>query len=67
MAPGKLPGCSGSRNLHNNISDLRAQVAANQKVNVIAINLVATYFFACDCLDMYPKRTALQITTVVIF
>lgn len=30
--PGKLPGCSGSRNLHNNISDLRAQVAANQKV-----------------------------------
>ena len=33
-APGELPGCSGSRNLKNNISDLRAQVAANQKVSV---------------------------------
>lgn len=32
MAPAKFPGCSGSRNLHDNISDLRAQVAANQKV-----------------------------------
>ena len=32
MAPGNIPGCSGSRNLHDNLSDLRAQVAANQKV-----------------------------------
>ena len=32
MSPGKLPDCSGSRNLNDNISDLRAQVAANQKV-----------------------------------
>ena len=32
MAPSKHPGCSGTRNLHDNISDLRAQVAANQKV-----------------------------------
>lgn len=32
MAPGKLPGSSGTRNLHDNLSDLRAQVAANQKV-----------------------------------
>ena len=36
MAPGKLPGCSGSRNLHDNTSDLRAQVAANQKVSASA-------------------------------
>lgn len=36
MEPGKHPGCSGSRNLQDNISDLRAQVAANQK----GINLV---------------------------
>ena len=33
MAPAKLPGCSGSRNLNDNISDLRAQVAANQKAS----------------------------------
>ena len=32
MAPSKYPGCSGTRNLHDNLSDLRAQVAANQKV-----------------------------------
>ena len=32
MAPGKIPGSSGTRNLHDNLSDLRAQVAANQKV-----------------------------------
>lgn len=35
MAPAKFPGCSGSRNLHDNISDLRAQVAANQKVSAV--------------------------------
>ena len=33
MAPGQHPGCSGTRNLHDNLSDLRAQVAANQKVS----------------------------------
>ena len=32
MAPGQYPGSSGTRNLHDNLSDLRAQVAANQKV-----------------------------------
>ncbi|NXD87695.1 OPLA oxoprolinase, partial [Halcyon senegalensis] len=31
MAPGHVPGCSGTRNLQDNLSDLRAQVAANQK------------------------------------
>jgi 5-oxoprolinase (ATP-hydrolysing) len=36
MEPAKYPGCSGTRNLHDNISDLRAQVAANLK----GINLV---------------------------
>lgn len=34
-APGlvDVPGASGTRNLHDNLSDLRAQVAANQKVS----------------------------------
>ena len=32
MSPGKWPNSSGTRNLHDNLSDLRAQVAANQKV-----------------------------------
>ena len=34
-APAKFPGCSGTRNLHDNLSDLRAQVAANQKVQLV--------------------------------
>ena len=32
MEPAKYPGCSGTRNLHDNLSDLKAQVAANHKV-----------------------------------
>lgn len=31
LEPGKYPGCSGSRSLPANISDLKAQVAANNK------------------------------------
>lgn len=34
MAPSQYPGSSGTRNLYDNLSDLRAQVAANQKVGV---------------------------------
>lgn len=36
MEPAKYPGSSGTRNLSDNLSDLKAQVAANQKVNVLA-------------------------------
>lgn len=32
MAPASLPGSSGTRNLKDNLSDLKAQIAANQKV-----------------------------------
>ena len=32
MAPAKHEGCSGTRNLKDNISDLKAQIAANNKV-----------------------------------
>ena len=35
MASSKCLGCSGTRHLHNSISDLRAQVAANQKVLLV--------------------------------
>ncbi|KAF3768147.1 hypothetical protein M406DRAFT_345789 [Cryphonectria parasitica EP155] len=31
LEPGNFPGCSGSRNLGDNLSDLKAQVAANTK------------------------------------
>ena len=32
MAPAKRESCSGTRNLKDNISDLKAQIAANNKV-----------------------------------
>ena len=38
LAPGQIPGCSGTRNLQDNLSDLRAQVAANQKVTMTLID-----------------------------
>ncbi|XP_053571428.1 5-oxoprolinase isoform X2 [Bombina bombina] len=43
MAPGLIPGCSGTRNLHDNLSDLRAQVAANQKGIQLVNELIDAY------------------------
>lgn len=31
LLPSEYPGCSGTRNLSDNLSDLKAQVAANQR------------------------------------
>lgn len=42
-APSKIPGCSGTRNLHDNLSDLRAQVAANQKGIQLVGELIGQY------------------------
>ncbi|KAM8811123.1 5-oxoprolinase [Eudromia elegans] len=43
MAPGRVPGSSGTRNLHDNLSDLRAQVAANQKGIQLVGELIGLY------------------------
>ncbi|XP_067146152.1 5-oxoprolinase [Apteryx mantelli] len=43
MAPGLIPGSSGTRNLHDNLSDLRAQVAANQKGIQLVNELIGLY------------------------
>ncbi|MBN3271781.1 OPLA oxoprolinase, partial [Polyodon spathula] len=43
MAPSKFPGSSGTRNLHDNLSDLRAQVAANQKGIQLVGELIDSY------------------------
>ena len=47
MAPGKLadkiPGISGTRNLSDNLSDLKAQVAANNKGIGLVSDLIAEY------------------------
>lgn len=41
--PAKKPGCSGSRRLSDNISDLKAQLAANQKGISLIDNLVKEF------------------------
>lgn len=43
LAPACYPGCSGTRNLHDNLSDLRAQVAANQRGSQLVAELIDTY------------------------
>ena len=47
--PGSYPGCSPSRRIHDNIADLKAQVAANQK----GINLIHGLF------EEYQRETVL--------
>ncbi|XP_061463198.1 5-oxoprolinase isoform X2 [Rhineura floridana] len=43
MAPAHTRGSSGTRNLHDNLSDLRAQVAANQKGIQLVNELIGQY------------------------
>ncbi|KAL4631017.1 5-oxoprolinase isoform X1 [Arapaima gigas] len=43
MAPAQYPGCSGTRNLQDNLSDLRAQVAANRRGSQLVLQLIDSY------------------------
>ncbi|XP_025416669.1 5-oxoprolinase isoform X2 [Sipha flava] len=43
MAPASLPGSSGTRNLKDNLSDLKAQIAANQKGIYLVTELINSY------------------------
>ncbi|CAB0043698.1 unnamed protein product [Trichogramma brassicae] len=54
MAPGKIPGSSGTRNLSDNISDLKAQIAANQKGAQLVNELVQAY--GLDVVQAYMKH-----------
>ena len=45
MDPSKYPGCSGTRNLHDNLSDLKAQVAANHKVHSNIPCVLIMYYY----------------------
>ncbi|CAG2102314.1 unnamed protein product [Medioppia subpectinata] len=51
MSPGKHPGCSGTRTLSDNLSDLRAQVAANQKGISLVTELID--FYGLDVVQAY--------------
>ncbi|CAH0596910.1 unnamed protein product [Chrysodeixis includens] len=43
MRPAQEPGCSGTRNLADNLSDLKAQVAANQRGIQLVTELIDEY------------------------
>lgn len=41
--PAQFEGCSGSRNLRDNLADLNAQIAANQKGIQLLDDLIESY------------------------
>ncbi|GAA47518.1 5-oxoprolinase [Clonorchis sinensis] len=54
MAPAAYPGSSGTRNLSDNLSDLKAQVAANQKGVFLLMDLVEEY--GLEVVQAYMKH-----------
>lgn len=62
MAPGLIPGSSGTRNLHDNLSDLRAQVAANQKGIQLVNELIDLY--GLEVVQAYMAH--IQVSTQVL-
>ncbi|KAJ5619477.1 hypothetical protein N7510_003461 [Penicillium lagena] len=57
--PSKYDGCSGSRNLSDNISDLKAQIAANARGIALIQNLTEEYGLETVQMYMYEiQRTA---------
>ncbi|GIX83383.1 5-oxoprolinase [Caerostris extrusa] len=52
-APANLPGCSGTRNLSDNLSDLRSQVAANKKGIILVQEIISHY--GLDVVQSYMK------------
>lgn len=51
--PAKFPGCSGTRTLQENISDLKAQIAANNKGIRLVSDLIEEY--GLDVVQAYMK------------
>jgi len=51
MSSSQYPGCSGTRTLSDNLSDLRAQVAANQKGISLVTELID--FYGLDVVQAY--------------
>ena len=51
QAPGNYPGCSGTRLLADNLSDLKAQIAANQRGILLVTELID--FYGLDVVQAY--------------
>lgn len=54
LEPGKYPGCSGTRCLRDNISDIRAQIAANHRGAQLIHGLIKDY--GMDVVQFYMKE-----------
>ncbi|KAG8623020.1 hypothetical protein KVT40_007996 [Elsinoe batatas] len=61
--PARHPGCSGTRCLADNLNDLKAQIAANQK----GINLISTLIneYTLPVVDFYMRGIQLNAETSV--
>ncbi|GFR70176.1 5-oxoprolinase-like [Elysia marginata] len=59
QAPAQYPGSSGTRNLHDNLSDLRAQVAANHRGIKLITELINEY--GLEVVQAYMKH--IQVNT----
>ncbi|KAK2047661.1 hydantoinase B/oxoprolinase [Colletotrichum somersetense] len=54
MAPAKYPGCSGTRCLRDNISDIKAQAAANHRGSQLIHSLIDDY--GLDVVQFYMEE-----------
>ena len=43
VAPSRHPGCEGARSFQDNVTDIKAQAAANQKGNNLIASLIKEY------------------------
>lgn len=59
--PSKFDGCSGSRNISDNISDLKAQIAANARGISLIQNLIDEYSLEVVQLYMYAIQTTAEL------
>lgn len=59
--PSKFKGCSGSRNLSDNMSDLKAQIAANARGISLIQNLITEYSLKTVQLYMYAIQSTAEL------
>jgi N-methylhydantoinase B/oxoprolinase/acetone carboxylase alpha subunit len=64
MAPASLKGCSGSRNLRDSLSDLKAQVAANARGIELVQELIAEFSLGVWGLTMHCLGLCIGLTRV---
>lgn len=63
-APAQYPGCTGSRNLSDNVSDLKAQIAANKKGIDLISQLIDEY--GLNVVLSYMKHIQVSSTYMIL-